>query len=141
MSLTSDSAPAPENRVAQQSLLLEAVDLEVQRGDRRLFSGLNFSVSSGTLLHIEGRNERIKTLGWCTGGAQSYIEHAIERGLDAFISGEISEQTVYSARESGVHYYAAGHHATERFGVQALGERLAAELNIEHCYIELDNPV
>tara|TARA_R110002167_G_scaffold84867_2_gene230463 strand:+ start:2818 stop:3621 length:804 start_codon:yes stop_codon:yes gene_type:complete len=92
-------------------------------------------------LHIEGHSERIETLGWCTGGAQSYIEHAIERGLDAFISGEISEQTVYSARESGVHYYAAGHHATERFGVQALGERLAAELNIEHCYIELDNPV
>ncbi len=91
--------------------------------------------------HIAGHSDMIDTVGWCTGAAQGYIEHAIDRGLDAFVSGEISEQTVYAARESGVHYYAAGHHASERFGVQALGERLAAELNIEHAYIELDNPV
>ncbi|MEH6822767.1 MAG: Nif3-like dinuclear metal center hexameric protein [Motiliproteus sp.] len=91
--------------------------------------------------HIAGTGDLIRTVGWCTGAAQGYIDHAISRGLDAFISGEISEPTVYAARESGVHYFAAGHHATERFGVQALGERLADELDIEHCYIELDNPV
>lgn len=91
--------------------------------------------------HIAGTGDLISTVGWCTGAAQGYIDHAISRGLDAFISGEISEPTVYAARESGVHYFAAGHHATERFGVQALGERLADELDIEHCYIELDNPV
>ncbi len=91
--------------------------------------------------HIAGTGDLIRTVGWCTGAAQGYIDHAIDRGLDAFISGEISEPTVYAARESGVHYFAAGHHATERFGVQAVGERLADELDIEHCYIELDNPV
>lgn len=91
--------------------------------------------------HIEGRSELIETLGWCTGAAQGYIDHAVARGLDAFISGEISEPTVYAAREGGVHYFAAGHHATERYGVQAVGARLAQELGIEHCYVELDNPV
>ncbi|MEH6651496.1 MAG: Nif3-like dinuclear metal center hexameric protein [Motiliproteus sp.] len=91
--------------------------------------------------HIAGRSERIETVGWCTGAAQGYIDHAIARGLDAFISGEISEPTVYSAREGGVHYYAAGHHATERYGVQALGQKLAEQFGIEHRYIELDNPV
>jgi dinuclear metal center YbgI/SA1388 family protein len=91
--------------------------------------------------HIEGNSAMIETLGWCTGAAQGYIDHAIARGLDAFISGEISEPTVYAAREGGVHYFAAGHHASERYGVQALGERLADELDIEHCYIELDSPV
>ncbi|RDE23050.1 Nif3-like dinuclear metal center hexameric protein [Motiliproteus coralliicola] len=90
---------------------------------------------------IEGRAEQIETLGWCTGAAQGYIEHAIARGLDGFISGEISEPTVYAAREGGVHYFGAGHHATERYGVQALGQQLADQFDIEHCYIELDNPV
>jgi dinuclear metal center YbgI/SA1388 family protein len=105
------------------------------------FSALLERVLERKPQHIKGRGEMISTVGWCTGAAQGYIEHAIGRGLDAFVSGEISEQTVYAARESGVHYFAAGHHATERFGVQAIGERLAAELNIEHLYIELDNPV
>ncbi len=91
--------------------------------------------------HIAGGSEMIRSVGWCSGAAQSYIEHAIVRGLDAFISGEISEPTVYAAREGGVHYFAAGHHATERFGVQALGQRLAEQFGIEHCYVELDNPV
>ncbi|WP_421865803.1 Nif3-like dinuclear metal center hexameric protein [Motiliproteus sp.] len=90
---------------------------------------------------IEGNAKRIETLGWCTGAAQGYIEHAIARGLDAFISGEISEPTVYAAREGGVHYFGAGHHATERYGIQAVGQQLADEFDIEHCYIELDNPV
>ncbi|MFT6915097.1 MAG: dinuclear metal center YbgI/SA1388 family protein [Motiliproteus sp.] len=91
--------------------------------------------------HIAGSSEMISTVGWCTGAAQGYIEHAINRGLDAFVSGEISEPTVHAAREGGVHYFAAGHHATERYGVQALGERLAKEFDIEHLYIEIDNPV
>lgn len=83
----------------------------------------------------------IETLGWCTGAAQSYLEAAARRGLDAFVSGEISEQTVHLAREYGIHYFAAGHHATERYGVQALGEHLAARFGIEHDFIDIDNPV
>lgn len=83
----------------------------------------------------------IERIGWCTGAAQGYIEQAIELGLDAFISGEISEQTVHLAREAGIHYFAAGHHATERFGVSALGEHLAKQFELQHSFVDIDNPV
>ncbi len=83
----------------------------------------------------------IRTVGWCTGGAQSYIEHAIAAGVDAFITGEISEHSTHSALENGITYFAAGHHATERYGVQALGEWLATRFGIEHEYVECPNPV
>jgi putative NIF3 family GTP cyclohydrolase 1 type 2 len=92
-------------------------------------------------LHIPGPQPLIKTLGWCTGAAQSYIEAAARLGLDAFISGEISEQTVHVARECGIHYFAAGHHATERYGATALGEHLADQFGIRHQFIDIDNPV
>ena len=92
-------------------------------------------------LHISSHVPEIKSIGWCTGGAQGYIDQAAMLGLDAYISGEISEHTVHAARELGIHYYAAGHHATERYGVQALGELIAAEFGIEHHYIDIDNPV
>ena len=83
----------------------------------------------------------IHRVGWCTGAAQSYIEAAAGLGLDAFISGEISEQTVHIARECGLHYFAAGHHATERYGARALGEHLAGHFSIRHLFIDCDNPV
>ncbi len=83
----------------------------------------------------------VKQIAWCTGAAQQYIEVAVEMGADVFISGEISEQTVHIARESGVAYIAAGHHATERYGVQALGQHLAQKFGIKHQYIDIDNPV
>lgn len=83
----------------------------------------------------------IHRIGWCTGAAQSYFDAAIALGVDVFISGEISEQTVHSARENNVAYIAAGHHATERYGVQALGEHLARELGLRHSFIDCDNPV
>lgn len=91
--------------------------------------------------HIAGAGDLIRRVGWCTGAAQSYIEAAVEQGLDAFISGEISEQTVHVVRECGIHYFAAGHHATERYGVRALGERLAGHFGIMHRFIDIDNPV
>ena len=80
-------------------------------------------------------------IAWCTGGAQGYFEQAIAAGADAYVSGEISEQTVHLAQESGVPYIAAGHHATERYGVQDLRAHLAEHFGIECRYIELDNPV
>jgi dinuclear metal center YbgI/SA1388 family protein len=92
-------------------------------------------------MHIPGARELIRSVGWCTGAAQAWIEAAAKRGLDAFISGEISEQTVHVARECGIHYYAAGHHATERFGVQALGDHLAERFSIGHRFIDIENPV
>ncbi|WP_159738720.1 Nif3-like dinuclear metal center hexameric protein [Vibrio atypicus] len=94
-------------------------------------------------LHIapDQAGKIIETIGWCTGGGQDYIELAVQIGLDAFISGEISERTTYTAREMGIHYFAAGHHATERYGVKALGEWLAAEHGLDVEFIDIDNPV
>lgn len=89
---------------------------------------------------IAAGDHPIKTIAWCTGGAQSYIHQAISLGVDAFISGEISEQTTHEARENGVHYFAAGHHATERYGAPALGEYLAKKLSLKHTFIDIDNP-
>ncbi|SDV51265.1 Nif3-like dinuclear metal center hexameric protein [Chitinasiproducens palmae] len=83
----------------------------------------------------------LRRIGWCTGGAQGYFADAIEAGVDAFISGEVSEQTTHLARETGVVYFAAGHHATERYGVQALGDHLADTFEIEHNFFDIDNPV
>jgi dinuclear metal center YbgI/SA1388 family protein len=92
-------------------------------------------------LHIAGGPAAIRTVGWCTGAAQGMIERAVELALDAYISGEISEQTVHIAREAGIHYFAAGHHATERCGVKALGGHLAQRFGLQHQFIDIDNPV
>ncbi|MET0051070.1 MAG: Nif3-like dinuclear metal center hexameric protein [Candidatus Thiodiazotropha sp.] len=94
-----------------------------------------------TPLHIPARREPLQQVGWCTGAAQGYIEQAAELGLDAFISGEISEHTVHLARELDIHYFSAGHHATERYGVVSLGQHLAEQFNLEWCFMDLDNPV
>ena len=89
---------------------------------------------------VSGGSHLIKRIAWCTGGAQSYIDRAVELGVDAYLSGEISEQTTHSAREGGIHYIAAGHHATECYGVQALGEHLAERFGVKHLFLDLDNP-
>jgi len=83
----------------------------------------------------------VARIAWCTGAAQSHFEQAIALGVDVFISGEISEQTVHQARESGVAYIAAGHHATERYGIQALGRHLADKFDLQHFFIDIENPV
>jgi dinuclear metal center YbgI/SA1388 family protein len=80
-------------------------------------------------------------IAWCTGAAQNFLGDAIAAGASAYISGEISEPTVHLARESGVAYLAAGHHATERYGVQALGRHLAERFGLQHRFIDIDNPV
>lgn len=80
-------------------------------------------------------------IGWCTGAAQNFLSDAIAAGANTYLSGEISEPTVHLARESGVAYLACGHHATERYGVQALGQHLAARFGIRHEFIDIDNPV
>ena len=86
-------------------------------------------------------NKPIKHIALCTGAAQGYIEQAVAAGVDVYISGEISEQTVHVARESGMSYISAGHHATERYGIQALGEHLAQKFDFQHEFIDIDNPV
>jgi len=89
---------------------------------------------------VTGGGHSIKTVAWCTGGAQSYIGQAVALGVDAFVSGEISEQTTHEARENGIHYFAAGHHATERYGAPALAAHLAEQFGIAHEFIDIDNP-
>jgi len=92
-------------------------------------------------LHIHGGKESIHSIAWCTGAAQDYIEQAAALGVDAFLSGEISEQTVHQARELGVHFYSAGHHATERGGVMALGTHLADKFGVTFHFEDIGNPV
>jgi putative NIF3 family GTP cyclohydrolase 1 type 2 len=82
----------------------------------------------------------IKRLAWCTGGGQGFIEQAARAGVDAFITGEVSEQTIHIAREMGLHFYAAGHHATERGGIKALGEWLAQQYQLDVTFIDIANP-
>ena len=82
----------------------------------------------------------IRRVAWCTGGAQGYIDQAVAAGVDAYLTGEISEPTAHIARENELSFFAAGHHATERYGVQALGEYLAKRFAIEHLFIDCPNP-
>ena len=93
-------------------------------------------------LHIAPpSNKAIKTVAWCSGGGQDFIELAAEQGIDAFISGEVSEKTTHIAREMDIHFYAAGHHATERYGAKALGQHIESELGLSVEFIDIDNPV
>lgn len=82
----------------------------------------------------------VQKVAWCTGGGQGYIEQAAAAGAQLFVTGEVSEQTIHVARELGIHFIAAGHHATERYGIKALGEYLAAELGLNVHFVDIANP-
>lgn len=114
-------------------------------------AGSNFANASALARHVEsvmrravtvveGDDRPVRTIGWCTGGAQSYFEAAIAAGADAFITGEISEPQAHYARECGVSFLACGHHASERYGAPALAAHVAAELGLRHVFIDIDNP-
>jgi dinuclear metal center YbgI/SA1388 family protein len=93
------------------------------------------------VLHLVGHERPIQRVAWCTGAAQGFFQAAVALGVDAFVSGEVSEPCTHIARETGVHYFAAGHHATERFGVQALGQHLSKGHDLHFEFIDIDNPV
>jgi len=101
---------------------------------------INEKLARQTFMEASSDKE-IKKVAWCTGGAQDFIFNAIESGADAFITGEVSERTVHIARENNIAFYAAGHHATERAGIKALGEHIASKFNIEHEFIDVPNDV
>jgi len=82
----------------------------------------------------------VQSIAWCTGGGQGYIEQAAAAGAQLFVTGEVSEQTIHIARELGIHFIAAGHHATERYGIKALGEYLATQLGLTVHFVDIDNP-
>lgn len=92
-------------------------------------------------LLIDEKSRLIKKVAWCTGAAQSYIYAAAAKEVDCFITGEVSESTVHIARELGICFIAAGHHATERYGVKVLGEKLAQKFDIDCEFVDIDNPV
>ena len=91
-------------------------------------------------LLIGDSGRKVSRVAWCSGGAQDYFEQAIAAGAELFLSGEISEKTVHLARESGVAYLSAGHHATERYGIRALGAHLAEHCGLEVEFVDIDNP-
>ncbi|AHN26259.1 Hypothetical protein YbgI [Gilliamella apicola] len=82
----------------------------------------------------------IKRIGWCSGGGQDFIEQAAQLGCDAFFTGEVSERTIHIAREYGINFYAAGHHATERYGIKKLGEWLASNYSLQSIFVDIHNP-
>lgn len=89
---------------------------------------------------IAGDGRVLKRAAWCSGGAQGYFEGAIAAGADVFLTGEISEPQAHYARETGVAFMACGHHASERYGIQAIGQHLATRLGLQHEFIDVDNP-
>jgi len=111
----------------------------------------NFTDAAALAAHVEavvdhavvlvpGSPGPVNRVAWCTGGAQGYFEAAIAAGAQAFITGEISEPQVHYARECGVAYLACGHHASERYGVQAVAQQVALQLDLEHAFVDIDNP-
>lgn len=129
----------PEARFGEQDIawlgtLAEPADLATVSGNVARLLGREPLV-------IGEAGRPVRRIAWCSGGAQGYFEQAIALGVDAYVSGEISEQTVHLARESGVAYIAAGHHATERGGVQALAAHLHGKFGLDCEFIDIENPV
>ena len=93
-----------------------------------------------TVQLVEGRAGPIRRVAWCSGGAQGYFEAAIAAGVDAFLTGEISEPQAHYARECGVSFLACGHHASERYGAPALAAHVAQQMGIAHTFIDIENP-
>ena len=129
-----------------QSLEKGAVSIPVWGELKEPMTGENFAekiekvLNRKPLICIENGPHLIRKIGICTGGGQGYIDLAAEQGCDAFITGEVSEQTIHSAREQGLHFFSAGHHATERYGIKALGEWLAKEYGFDVEFKDIDNP-
>ena len=99
------------------------------------------NVTSRAPLAFGNKDKKIKKITWCSGGAQSYIEHAINIGADCFITGEVSEQIPAICKENDIAFISAGHHATERYGVQALGQHISQKFELDYQYVDIDNIV
>ncbi len=124
----------------EQSVAIRGEFSQVKTGEK--LSELISQRLNRQCLHIAPPSQKeIKTVAWCSGGGQNYIELAAEQGIDAFISGEVSEQTTHVAKEMDIHFFAAGHHATERYGAKALAEYLRKEMRLPAKFIDIDNPV
>lgn len=130
----------PEAHFGDQDLGVIGAPAHAGQNAAALAAALGRSLSREPLL-VGDAARPVSRVAWCTGAAQSLFEQAISAGCDVFVSGEISEPTVHLARESGIPYIAAGHHATERYGVQALGAHLAQTQGLRCEFVDIDNPV
>jgi dinuclear metal center YbgI/SA1388 family protein len=135
-----DQLGLPGARPLEAEGLLWGSDLDTPLGAEALAARITERLGREPL-HVGEGPAQIRRVGWCTGAAQGMIERAAELGLDAYITGEVSEPTVHLAREHGIHFFSAGHHATERYGVQALGDHLAERFGFDHRFIDIPNPV
>ncbi|MGE5451135.1 MAG: Nif3-like dinuclear metal center hexameric protein [Acidobacteriota bacterium] len=129
---------AADQRFGEQDL--GCVGDAPQAWDLASLTGLVGEVMGRAPTVVAGDGRPIKRVAWCSGGAQSYFEGAIAAGADVFLTGEISEPQTHYARETGVAFLACGHHASERYGAQAVGRRMAHDFALEHAFIDIDNP-
>ena len=128
-----------EGRFGEQNLGFMGVGAQAWTGPQALAD--HVAQTLGRCVTCVGGGDRpVRRVAWCSGGAQNYFEAAIEQGVDAFITGEISEPQAHLARETGVAFLACGHHATERYGAPALAAHVAQNLGLQHRFIEIDNP-
>lgn len=128
----------PTGTTGDQGLIwLGTLDVPITAGE--LCTRTGQALARGPLL-VGDAQRVVRRVAWCTGGAQGYFAQAIDAGVDLYLSGEISEQTTHLARESGVPYIAAGHHATERYGIRALSAHLAGQFGLQAEYVDIDNP-
>lgn len=126
--------PAERNPIGNIGYLKTAMSAEDFK--QYVSERLNFNA-----IHLPAEKTSIQKVAYCTGGAQDFIGKAAAQNCDAYISGEVSERTFYEAKELNVHYYACGHHATERYGVQRLAKAISEQFDIEYSYFELNNPI
>ncbi|MEM7209308.1 MAG: Nif3-like dinuclear metal center hexameric protein [Pseudomonadota bacterium] len=131
-----DARPVPETDIPG---LLWYTDLPTPITASELHTNIRNALDREPL-YVEG-GQAIKRVVWCTGGAQGYIDQAADFHADAYITGEASEQTAHIARERGLHFFSAGHHATERFGARALLDHLAGKFCLDSHFIDVPNPI
>ena len=117
-----------------QGILPQALNInELQIKLKNLFNN--------NIIHLGDKKHLVQKLAWCSGAAQNYFMDPRALNADAYLTGEVSERNYYEALETKRSFFACGHHATEKFGVQALGEHLKQKFDIEHHFYDSKNPV
>jgi dinuclear metal center YbgI/SA1388 family protein len=129
-----------QGRFGEQMLGMWGVPVDAAFATCEVLASHVEAVLGRSVVCVAGNAGPIRRIAWCSGGAQSYFEAAIAAGADTYITGEISEPQAHLARECGVNYLACGHHATERYGVGAVGQLLAQQFGLEHVFLDVDNP-
>lgn len=137
--LAAKCAWLPEKTFGEQNLLNIGQLPDSQNTLAKLVAHLE-SVLQRAPIAVGDFSGSLKKVAWCTGGVQGFFQQAIDAGADVYITGEISEAQYHLANETGVAFVSAGHHATERYGVQALGAALAAEFGVEVAFFDEANP-